>query len=130
MKTLYTLPLLLTLTATGCATVPPSSSEMERMPVVRFGDTAPATPFVLLYPAGTPLPVTASITGTLLEKSDEATLKVTLKQDIYRYKQWASFDGKHWQRGDKLVHGEYRITLPGDNDGHTPGSMAAEFNLK
>lgn len=130
MKVLYPFSAILSFALSACAMIPPSTAEMSKVPVVRFGESAPATPFVLLYPAGTPLPVIASVTGTLLEKGDQARLNVALKRDIYVYQHWASFDGEHWERGDKLVKGAFRIRLPGDKDGHTPGSMAAEFDLK
>ena len=95
------------------------------------GQTAPAgQPFVLHYPAGAPLPVETSVSGTLLEKTDKSELQVSLKRDVYVYKHWASFDGKDWQRGDRLVGGRIGLTLPGESDGRAPGTLSAEFNLK
>lgn len=133
MKSLYVLPaaLSLALALGGCATAP-SASEMAQTPVVRYGETPSAKSFVTLYPAGTPLPVIASVTGTLLAKGDQAQLNVTLKRDVYVYQRWASFDGKHWERADKLIKGTYKIALPGykDGKGPQPGKMSAEFDLK
>lgn len=130
---------LITITAClalgGCASLfgppaEPPADEMAGAPVVDYGQPAPKQPFVLHYRAGTPLTVVAKVSGTLLDKTDSANLHVTLKRDIYVYKYWASFDGRHWQLGDKLVGGLFRIELPGEKDGTGPGAMLAEFNLR
>ena len=133
MKPLYVVPLLLSLTlALGACATAPSADEMAQTPVVRYGEITHAKSFVLLYPAGTPLPVVASVSGTLLSKGAEATMNVKLKRDVYVYQHWASFDGKHWERGDKLIQGMFKFELPGyrDGKGPLPGRMIAEFNLK
>jgi hypothetical protein len=131
------LPLLTaaTLGLTGCASLmgppaEPPAGELAEAPVVVYGQPAPKQPFVLHYRAGTPLAVVARVSGTLFDKDDSATLQVALKRDIYVYKYWASFDGRSWQRGDKLVSGNFRIELPGEKDGTGPGTMLAEFNLR
>lgn len=131
-KLVYALALAAMSLGTGCATLtPPSAQSMAQIPVVKFGDQAPADQkFVLLYPAGTPLPVVASVKGTLLDKSDEATLQVKLKHDIYVYQHWASLDGKVWSAGKNIVDGKFEIRLPGEKDGHSPGTLNAEFNQK
>lgn len=119
------------LTLEACASLPPGSAELAALPVVRFGQPAPADqPFILHYPAGTSLPVIASVRGNLLERPDQATLSVTLKTDLYTYKTWASRDGKIWQRGADLVSGHLAMTLPGELDGRNPGTLGAEFNLR
>lgn len=110
---------------------PPPSEEIAALPVVAYGQPAPAgKPFVLHYPAGTPLPVKTAVTGSLLEREGRADLQVSLKRDVYVYQHWASFDGKTWQRGNELVAGKIAMTLPGESDGRAPGSLSAEFNLK
>lgn len=115
----------------ACAGIPPSAEEMAKVPVVRYGNTAPAgNQFVLHYPAGAPLPVVASVGGSLLEKPAQATLDVAVKRDVYVYRNWVSFDGKTWQPGDSAVGGDFRITLPGEEDGKAAGSMSARFDLK
>ena len=116
---------------TACAGLPPGGDEMARLPVVRFGDSAPAgQPFILLYPAGAPLPVETRIHGSLLQEEAHGVLTVRTKQDVYTYKQWASLDGKTWKPGNQVVGGQFSIAVPGEKDGHNPGSMRAEFNLK
>lgn len=115
----------------ACAGIPPTAEEMAKVPVVRYGSPAPADGgFVLHYPAGAPLPVDTSVGGSLLEKPAQTTLNVAVKRDVYLYRHWISFDGKTWQPGDGVVAGDFRITLPGQTDGKTPGSMAARFDLK
>ncbi len=116
----------------GCSSMmPPRAKDMAQLPVVRFGDNAlEGKEFILLYPAGMSLPVNASVSGTLLVQGDSTTLHVATKQDVYAYKQWVSFDGKTWQRSDKVIAGKYEIHVPGMPDGKTLGRLSAEFNLK
>ena len=128
---LRTLSILGACALTACAGLPPGGDEMARLPVVRFGDSAPTgQSFILLYPAGAPLPVETRIHGSLLQKEAHGVLTVRTKQDVYTYKQWASLDGKTWKPGNQVVGGQFSIAVPGEKDGHNPGSMRAEFNLK
>ncbi len=128
---LRTLSILGACALTACAGIPPGGDEMARLPVVRFGDTPPADqPFILLYPAGAPLPVETLIHGSLLQEEARGVLTVRTKQDLYTYKHWASLDGKTWKAGNQLVGGHFEIAVPGEKDGRNPGSMRAEFNLK
>jgi len=116
----------------GCAGLfPPGADEMAKLPVVRYGQPAPAGgEYVLHYPAGAPLPVVASVDGTLLEKAGRASFDVAVKRDVYVYRNWVSFDGKRWASGDDLVTGDFRVTLPGEADGKAPGALAARFDLR
>ncbi|MBP5987110.1 MAG: hypothetical protein KA538_07980 [Azonexus sp.] len=132
-------PILLALPAlliSGCASLTgPSAEDIARLPVVRFGQPAPADGnFVLLYPADADLPVIAKVDGSLFAKTDQTTLKVRIKQDIYTYRDQVSFDGKTWHAGASQVVGTFNFTLPGwkdgKQDGQSPGQIAAEFNLK
>lgn len=135
MKTAFLLTLS-TLALSACASLGgPSPEEIGRLPVVRYGQPAPAErDFVLLYPAGAQLPITARVTGSLFEKSDETTLNVRLKQDVYLYRDRISFDGKTWDKGNDKVASKFWLALPGDKDGkrdaQSPGELGAEFNLK
>lgn len=123
---------LIALALAGCSGMtPPNANEMAQIPIVRFGDEAPAgKEFATYYPAGVSLPVNASVTGTLLAHDAQTTTHVTLKRDVYVFRNWASFDGKTWQRSDKLVGGKFEIEIPGLRDGKNPGKLSAEFNLK
>lgn len=116
----------------GCASwMAPSEKDMAQVPVVRFGSTAPAgKEFVVMYPAGTPLPVVASVGGTLMDQGDKATLRVTLKQNVYVYKRWVSFDGKNWKYARHAVKGKFDIKLPGTENGSNAGALGLEFNTK
>ena len=98
---------------------------MANVPIVKFGETAQvkANEFILHYPAGTPLPVMAAVRGDLLEKTDQANLTVTLKKDIYLYRNWVSFDGKTWLDGEKTINSQFKIDLPGLKDGQNVGDL-------
>lgn len=114
----------------ACAGLPPTAEEMAKVPVVRFGQPAPANgDFVLHYPAGAKLPVVASVTGSLLSRTDEKTLEVSPVRDIYLYRQWISFDGRTWQPGDGATANRIDLNLPG-KDGTAPGRFAAIFDAK
>lgn len=121
----------------ACASLSgPSPEEIARLPVVRYGEPAPADgKFVLLYPAGVDLPVVATVEGDLFAKTDTARLNVRLKQDIYAYRNQVSFDGKAWSSGPGKVTGEFGFTLPGEKsdgtmDAQSPGEMSARFHYK
>ena len=116
----------------GCAGMfPPKAEDLARTPVVRYGETAPTDKdFIIFFPAGAPLPVAATVNGTLLERTASTTLQVALKRDVYLYRQWVSFDGKSWVFSRDVVDAKFLIDLPGIKDGKNPGAMSAEFNLK
>lgn len=133
MKPILTAALLAaTATLAGCAgMMAPGADEMAKVPVVRYGEAAPAGgEHVLLYPAGAPLPVVASVSGSLLAKPGQARMEVATIRDVYVYKNWLSFDGKNWMAGHQAVGGEFIITLPGEKDSKAPGTMSARFDLK
>lgn len=133
MKLSATFALLsLSLGLGGCASLmPPSAADLEKIPLIRFGNAAPADgEFVLHYPKGAPLPVQASIAGDLVAEKAVATLHAAPSRDIYQYKQWVSFDGKNWQNGMDTVGVSIRIEMPGVKDGKTPGALETTFDLK
>ncbi|WP_424192749.1 hypothetical protein ACMYR3_15105 [Ampullimonas aquatilis] len=137
LTTTHLFTLMLAGTLAGCAGMAPlNDATLSSKPVVRYGETAQVPDYVLLYPAGTPLPVNASVTGTLLTEPTQAQLLPKLKRDFYVYQDMASFDGKHWDFSKKILDSKFVITLPGYGpDGRTfdsvsKGSLAAEFNLK
>lgn len=123
---------LAALSLSGCAgLVLPSADTMAKLPVVRFGEQAPAhQEYVLLLPANTPLPIDTSVEGSLLAQGAKTQLTVTLKKNLYIYKRWVSFDDKTWMPGQDVIDGKFRITIPGEKTGTDPGVMKAEFNLK
>lgn len=130
------LPLLPALLLSACAGLgAPSAEAIARLPVVTYGQPAPADgEFVLRYPADTDLPVIATVDGTLLAKTARAEMAVRIKRDVYVYRDQASFDGKTWQPGPSVIGGKFWFALPGDKDGRrngqSPGELGAEFNLR
>ncbi|MBK8814169.1 MAG: hypothetical protein IPN42_01010 [Methylococcaceae bacterium] len=97
----------------GCALQPPTAESLATVPVVEFGDKPPKNgEFVLHFPAGKAIPVVTSISGSALTESSESTSKVSLKKDIYAYKEWVSFDGKDWQKGDSVLNINADIKIP------------------
>lgn len=114
----------------GCAGHP-SADALAAAPVVRFGEATPAKgDFILLYPAGAPLPVTASVTGSLLQQDVSAPLTARVNRDVYLYKHWVSFDGKIWVDGEKAIASQFRMELPGGRTGREPGELSAQFDLR
>ncbi len=112
----------------GCASwMAPSAN----VPTIRFGETAPpGKDFVMLYPAGTPLPVDAFVGGTLMSQPDKTTLHVTLKRDVYVYKHLVSFDGRNWEYGRHALDGKFDFKLPGMETGSNHGVLGLDLNLK
>ena len=117
-------------TLTACASLPPSSSEIAKIPQVRFGQPLPKEgDYVLLYPAGTPLPVSVTVGGSLFEQEQQAVLHVTLKRDVYSYRRFASFDGKTWCRGFELFKTEFKLEIP-EKGGNNAGMLRLDMNQK
>lgn len=115
----------------GACAIPPSGADLADVPVVRFGQPAPAgKDFILFYPAGTPLPVLATVDGSLLAKTGQSALEVATVRDVYVFRQWVSFDGKTWVAGNNAVGGRFEITLPGERTGAEPGTLSARFDLR
>ena len=114
----------------ACATLPPSSAEIAKVPQIRFGQPLPKdNNYVLLFPAGTPLPVYAAVDGSLFERGDNATLHVTLKRDVYVYRQFASFDGKDWHYSRNLVDTNLELQIP-QKDGSNAGLLHLKLDQK
>jgi hypothetical protein len=104
------------------------SEEVRDLPLVKFGDVVPQNrDFILYFPAGQPIPTVVQVQGNLFERSAEETVSVTLRKDIYVYKEWISFDRKHWY-GDEAFGLNLNIQVPGYRH-PGPGSQAG-FNEK
>lgn len=121
---------LLVTTTLGACTRPPSAAEMAGVPVVTYGTAAPGKDFVLHYKAGQPMPVAASVRGTLIARPVDQTLMVATSRDIWLYKDWASFDGKTWRSAHDLVTNEFKVLLPGFATGQEIGELSAKFDAK
>jgi hypothetical protein len=112
----------------ACACFPPSSAEIAKAPQVRFGQPLPKEgDYVLFFPAGTPLPISLVVSGNLFEQEQQVTLHVTLKRDVYVFGHFASFDGKNWSRGHKLIKGELKLEIP-QKDGSNAGLLRLDMN--
>lgn len=127
----YRLPIaMLSLSLAACAGLPPGPSELSKAPQIEFGQPLPADGnFILHYPAGTPLPVTATVDGNLFAQSDQAELHVVLKRDVYQHRRLVSFDGKTWRPGHELISTELELQIP-QEDGSKAGLMRLKLNLK
>lgn len=96
----------------GCAQLP-ADQELAQYPIITFGDPVPkGKPYILHFVAGKPIPTAVMIDGNLLQKTAAQTLTVTLSRDIYSYKKWASFDGKHWDDARKLLTIKLDVKVP------------------
>jgi hypothetical protein len=115
----------------GCASLQrPTTESLSAIPVVQFGETVPANgDFILYFPAGKLIPVVVTIKGSALSQEAENTLNVTLKKDIYAYKQWVSFDRNTWQRGNDALGFNVEIKIPGPEH-PKPGLIKLQVDLK
>lgn len=121
----------LSFSLSGCATLfKPSVETLNKLPVIEFGETAPAhQEYILHLPSGKPIPMVASVLGTALVKADEKTLKVSLKKDIYAYKDWVSFDRKTWQKANEALNINVDIRVPSP-EYPNPGAMKIQVDFK
>jgi hypothetical protein len=75
----------------------PPTSFINTLPIIEIGQEQPDNgEYILLVRSGVDVPVTISISGSLLSKESKTKTNVQLKRDIYLYKQWSSLDGKTW----------------------------------
>ena len=113
MRRYFALMLVSGLALSGCAQLP-AEQDLAQYPVITFGDSVPeGKPYILHFVAGKPIPTAVLIDGNLLQQTAEQTLTVTLARDIYSFKKWASFDGKHWDDARKLLAIKLDVKIPG-----------------
>lgn len=117
----------------GCASVKPPPENLENLidmkPLVKVGSVAPKDKDYILYvPAGQEFPVRLSLDGTLLEKGGEAETMVSFAHDVYLYKRWASYDGRHWEELKKLLG--LKISAGMDVDGAILKMELQKFDRK
>ncbi len=114
----------------ACTGLPPSAADIAKTPQIRFGQPLPeGDNFVLHFPAGTPLPVSTVVDGNLFEHDAQATLHVTLKRNVYVYRQFASFDGQNWQPVRKLIETNLELQIP-QKDGSNAGMLHVKMDQK
>lgn len=114
----------------ACAGLPPSKAEIAQAPHLQFGQPLPeGNNYVLHFPAGTPLPVSTIVDGSLFEQDGQATLHVTLKRDVYVFRQFASFDGQNWQPARALIETRLELQIP-QKDGSNAGMLHIKMDQK
>jgi len=120
MKTKIMLLTLGLIFLNGCTTAP-SKTTLAALPVIEFGETAPANGnFILYFPAGKDIPTNIGIEGDIFQQDQHHVLKVKLNRDIYSYKNWLSYDNKNWLYGQDVLDMKLEIKIPG-HDHPKPG---------
>ncbi len=104
---------------TGCASLlSPPTDKLAAMPVVSYPDKPAGGDYVYKLPAGKPIDINLRADGSALTAPVAQTTSASLARDLYLHKQWASEDGRHWVRADKLIGVNLNIALPAHG---TPG---------
>ena len=113
----------------GCA-MAPSKTTLAALPVIEFGETAPADGnFILHFPAGKNIPNDIGIEGDIFEQTSHHVLNVKLNRDIYTYKNWISYDNKKWIYGQDALAVKLDIKIPG-YDHPKPGHINISLSEK
>ncbi len=114
----------------GCASMsPPESGELDRLPVVAYGDRVPAGgDYILHFPAGVPIDTPVTFEGNLFQEAATAHLAVKPVKDIYVHKQWMSFDRQHWVDAHERIDFNVEVILPGYNH-PTSGHVRLQMNV-
>jgi len=88
----------------GCASLQnPSPDLITKIPIVEIGKEKPqGNEYILFVPAGKDVPIKLSVGGSFLSEEGFAETRVKLRQDLYLYKYWSSFDGKNWKRSHRV----------------------------
>jgi hypothetical protein len=115
----------------GCASWSmPSAERFAQMPLVRFGAPIPANQdYILHFPAGEPVPVNVLAQGNLFTQEVSTSFNVVLARDIYEYRQWISYDRKHWIDGRENMELIVEIKVPG-YDYPKPGSIRIKMDAR
>lgn len=117
------------LTLNACA-APLDQARLAKLPVVEFGNPVPANnDFILHFPAGKTIPTNVEIGGNLIVKPAQRVLKVKLKQDIYSYKKWMSYDKQHWVPARDALVIKLAAKIPGYQYPR-PGYIKLELSKK
>jgi hypothetical protein len=61
----------------------------------------------VFYPAGFAFPVVLKTSGSLFTSGKQVESQVSLANNLYLYKYWASLDGKTWKNSHELVGVEF-----------------------
>ncbi len=97
----------------GCASLQtPSSDLITKIPIVEIGKEKPqSNEYILFVPAGKDVPIKLSVGGSFLSEEGFAETKVKLRQDLYLYKYWSSFDGRNWKRSHRVFDAVFSAGL-------------------
>jgi len=113
----------------GCASVSgPDTAQLEKMPVVPYGQPVPEDGnYVLHFPAGASVETPVTFQGDLFQQAAREVVSVKLARDIYLHKEWLSYDGKHWRDARSALDLKVDLVLPG-YDHPEPGYLLLEIN--
>ena len=129
MKHIIAALLLCCISAGFAAAAPPSYKELAKLPVIRFGETAPDNKdYILLFSAGQTVTIAISIEGSLFDKTANTELMVTPARDIMVYRDWASLDGYKWIPRGELIKSDVLVKIPGYNHPQ-PGVLQVRMDL-
>ena len=130
------LPLILVAGLSACSGLQrttgslPDASVLEALPIIKLGQAKPAQGDYIVYlSASEIITTTATIQGTLFDKTDSKDLQAKLKNDLYMYKNWVSYDKKKWVKDNDAITGNFRVTLP-SWDHPKAGEVLIELNTK
>ena len=130
------LPLILVTSLSACSGLQrstgnlPDANVLEALPIITLGQAKPAQGDYIVYLSASELiTATTTVRGTLLDKADSKDVQVKLKQDLYMYKNWVSFDKKNWSKDNDSIEGNIRISLP-SWDHPKAGEVLIELNTK
>jgi len=123
------IPLLLMASLVACTSLP-RPDELGNLKQIHYGESIPENlDYILVFDAGTDIPLHIQIDGSLIEKGLDEHSSVTLKKTVYTYKKWASLDGIHWFKGSDLVAIGLDLKVPGYKFPH-PGQIHLKVDEK
>lgn len=128
MRIIISAFLVFLLSTSLAAASSPSYETLSKLPVVRFGDPAPATDYILLFSAGQPITLSITIEGSLFSKPAKSELTVTPSHEVFVYRDWASLDGLVWMQRSDLIKSDVLVKIPGYNH-PAPGELKVRMDL-
>jgi hypothetical protein len=119
----------LCLVFSGCASVSgPMTAEIEKLPVVEFGQPVPEDgKYILHFPAGVAIDTPVIFKGDLFEQEAREVLSVKPIRDIYVHKEWMSYDKHNWLDANDALKLKMDVVLPGYHHPQ-PGRVVLEMN--
>jgi hypothetical protein len=125
----FIVALLFSLLSAGVAlAASPSYEELARLPVIPFGEPVPEGDYILMFPAGRPIPISFSVEGSLFAKPANTKLTVIPTREFFIFRDWASLDGVTWKPRSELIKSDVVVKIPGYNH-PLPGIMKVRMDL-